>query len=186
MKNSDIIAAAKPYGERFQKWLGFILSWEVVTNRSGNIITENVPGDTGGLTFAGLDKASHPNFDYANPQPEAVAKAYFWDYWSKTNADALKYPLGEVVANFGVNMGVNRAGRMLQTLLGYSPHSGAIDGIIGPKTVKDANTLDPVRLANGMIDAADNRYRALAKSSSKSKFLKGWLNRDAALRKWIS
>jgi len=186
MKPSDIVKAASPYGPRFQKWLEFILTWEVEINSHGEIIIENVKSDHGTATFAGIDHASPPNFDYTNPTSTSVAQIYFHDYWSKVSAEALGYPIGEAVANFGVNMGVNRAGRMLQTILGFNPHSGAVDGIIGPKTIAATKSFSTEALACLMIDAGDERYRNIANNThSQFKFLKGWLNRNAALEKWL-
>lgn len=189
MKIPDIIQAAHPYGTRFQNWLKFILQWECEYNSTGHIRTENVPGDGGGLTFAGIDKRSHPNFNYENPTPEAVAKCYVNDYWIPSKASSMKFPVGEVVANYSVNMGLGASVKLLQravnSCFGDSRLPLVVDGGIGPKTIESANLCDPRNLADLIEDEATKRYRGIvAANPSQSKFLKGWLNRNAALEKW--
>ena len=187
MKPADIIRAGSPYGVRFQNWLYFILRWECEFNKEGNIRTENVPGDGGGLTFAGIDQRSHPKFNYMHPTPEAVAKIYHADYWKPSRSDLLPFPVGEVVANFAVNMGLGRAASMLQSAINMIPAGGScrVDSSIGPKTIEAARLEDPFVLADLIEDVAGNRYRGIVEARpSQRKFLSGWLNRNRALESW--
>src|SRR6187402_1390480 len=98
MKTSDILQAAQKYSPRFAAWMDFVLEWECVYDENGNIVPENVANDAGGLTFAGIDRASHPNFNYGNPDPLVIADIYFACYWQPSNAEMLDFPVGEVVA----------------------------------------------------------------------------------------
>lgn len=185
----EIILSAQATGRspRFCKWLEFVLEWECVFNRNGEIISENVPGDNGGLTFAGIDIASHPGFDFDNPQPQYVVDVYSECYWSKVYAEKLPWPVGEVVANFAVNMGLRPSIKMLQTAINILPGKGVtvVDGLIGPKTLSAAETEDPIKLADLIENEADERYRRIARANpSQMKFLQGWLNRDGALERW--
>lgn len=186
MKNSDIVEAAKPYGSRFQRWLAFQLSWESDVDRNGNIRVEDVPGDNGQKTFSGVDYASHPNFDYNNPKAAEVARIYKEGYWDQVVADTLGFPVGEVVANYAVNMGKRAAVKLLQYgINSLKPESVVTDGILGPKTVHAALESNHEKLADLIEDAADDRYRGIvANNPSQRKFLAGWLNRNAALEKW--
>lgn len=187
MKIHDIISAAQPYGLRFQNWLAFILSWECVYNSEGHIVSEDVPGDRGQLTFAGIDKASHPNFDYSSPTPDAVAKCYFNEYWTPSRAGFFEFPIGEVLANYAVNMGLSAGVRLLQkavnSYLGRAELD--VDGVLGPKTIAGAKLCNSRRLADLIEDEADARYRRIVQANpSQKKFLQGWLNRNGALEKW--
>lgn len=73
MRNSDITSVARIYGDRFTSWLEFILKWECVIGADGQIRFENDPDDPGGLTFAGIDKASNRAFPFDNPTAQVVA-----------------------------------------------------------------------------------------------------------------
>jgi lysozyme family protein len=186
MKIQDIIAAAKPHGIRFQNWLAFVMTWECVLRKDGTIISENDPSDPGGLTFAGIDKRSHPDFNYRNPSADAVVKCYFADYWTPSKAAFMDFPTGEVVANFAVNMGLGASVKLLQRAVNVvSGANLAIDGGLGQKTLSAANACDSRRLADVIEDEADARYRRIADANPKlRKFLQGWYNRDNALEKW--
>lgn len=188
MTIQDIVDESAGYGMRFQRWMRFILNWECEFWADGRTIrTENVPGDGGGLTFAGIDKRSHPDFDYDEPRAADVARIYFGQYWEPSRAEALGFPVGEVVANFSVNMGLRASAKLLQTAVNQLPGKGAtvVDGRIGPQTIEAASTEDPERLADLIEDEADERYRDIVRARpSQRKFLRGWLNRDDAVEKW--
>ena len=185
MKTIDILQAAQPYGDRFVNWLNFVLRWENVYNKAGDIIVENDPSDRGGATFAGVDQRSHPTFNFSNPSAKAVAGVYYSDYWAPSKAQQLPCPVGEVVANYAVNMGLGASSRLLQRAINALGGSVGVDGDIGPKTLAAAMCVDPEKLADKIEDLASDRYRSIvANNPSQSKFLKGWLNRNAALEKW--
>lgn len=187
MKPTEIVSYAVRYSARFAAWLEFVLRWECVLNKTGQIIAENDPDDPGGLTFAGIDRRSHPTFPYRTPTPKAVADVYYADYWIPTRAQELAFPVGEVVANFAVNMGRKPAVDLLQTAINILPEKGAciVDGIIGNATIKAAGQEDPRELADLIEDRADMRYRGIVAARSKMrKFLQGWLNRNNALERW--
>ena len=186
MTPAEIVSYSARYGPRFSGWLGFVLQWECVLKR-GQVVTENVPGDGGGLTFAGIDQRSHPRFAFRAPTPKAVADEYFAGYWTPSCAQRLAWPVGEVVANFAVNMGLRRAVELLQTAVNLLPENGAtvVDGIIGEQTILAAAKEDARQLADLIEDRADLRYRGIvAANASQRKFLQGWLNRDDALESW--
>jgi lysozyme family protein len=187
VKNSDVIEAAQKVSDRFATWLTFILQWEVVTNSAGDIVAEHDPDDPGGLTFAGVDKASHPDFPYNSPTPRDVVAAYLED-WDAICGDKLPAPIGEVVGNFAVNCGRIRAIKWLQQAANRQPAvSLNMDGQIGPKTVAAAGLGKPDGLATSIIANATTYYRDLAvENKSLSKFLKGWLNRCNSLALFTS
>lgn len=176
MTKQDVIAAAGS-DKAFTDWLGFNLDHEDVTNRAGTIIDENVAGDGGGLTFAGVDISSHPHFPFSNPTPAAVVNAYR-DDWLHSSADRLPEPVGATVANYSVNCGTAEAAKLLQTAVYAS-----VDGVIGSQTLSAVAKYKPIQLALKIVDLADIHYERLADNNSRLReFLHGWLNRDADLR----
>jgi lysozyme family protein len=184
VKISDVISCAQQKrGDYFASWISFQCKWEAVMNKDGEIITENVPGDSGGLTFCGVDKANHPYFPFRSPTPSDVVSSYELD-WNAIHGDHLPSPVGFVVANYSVNTGPNRAGKLLQLSSLAIPNQDplVIDGWIGPKTMESVTAQNPVMLAHRVIIAADGFYRALAEHhQGLRKFLSGWLNRNRAL-----
>ena len=116
---------------------------------------ENDPDDPGGETNFGIDKRSHPEVDIRHLTLEGARAIYWTEYWQKNGCEALPYPLGEVFFNACVNCGPARAKRLLAQ--GKTP--------------------------GGFLDAQEAFYRGLARAHpALCKFLKGWLNRTAALR----
>lgn len=147
------------------------------------IRTENVPGDDGGLTFAGIDKASHPFFPYSNPAPSDVIIEYQHD-WYSVQAHKLAVPIGETVANFAVNRGPRTAIKMLQQAVNHDPYESIdVDGELGPITLDAVTTVkNALTFSLLIVDIADTQYRALAARAFRYRqFLQGWLNRDKDL-----
>jgi lysozyme family protein len=170
---------------RYPAWLRFELDWECAFADDGvTIVNEDVPGDDGGLTFAGIDQADNPDFNFNNPTPNDVVYAYT-GYWNAVSAGLLPIPIGETVGNFGVNRGDQVAATMLQTALNAPPHSAGlvVDGDIGPFTIGAANaTSDPLQVALAIVEIANDQYEELADRTYRYRqFLQGWLNRDASL-----
>lgn len=134
--------------------LAFSLHWE-----GGATITED-PSDPGGLTKYGISKRAHPTVDIRN-LTEADAKAiYQTDYWDKAGCGELGEPLDMLVFDAAVNVGVSRAVNWL---------------------LQSRNTALPEQTFMGL---RETYYKALAQQKpAMAKYLKGWLNRCAALRK---
>lgn len=142
---------------RFLNFLPFIFEWEGETY-------ENDPDDPGGETKFGIDRASHPHIDIENLTKEQAAEIY-WSYppngdgWNDLAIDAMPPKLGEAYFNAVVNNGISRANKILAAA-GNSP-------------------------AMFIAQHADF-YKALAaKRPTMQKYLKGWLNRLAALRTFL-
>ncbi len=160
---------------RFRRALDFVLKWETVFDRKGNPVAENDPDDPGGLTKFGIDQRSHPNVNIRALTKELAAAIYHRDYWLPVHAHALPFPVGEVVFDIAVNNGKARAVQWLQEGLRVK-----VDGFLGPVTIKTAGEADATKLAAKLISRRATFYRNIAKGR-KAKFLKGWLNRNAAL-----
>ena len=161
---------------RFGRALDFVLKWETVFDRKGNPVAENDPDDPGGLTKFGIDQRSHPHLDIRKLTKADAAAIYHRDYWLPVRAHELPIPVGEVVFDIAVNNGKARAAKWLQEVLGFKA-----DGFIGPVTLKAAGETDAEALAAKLVARRATFYRNIAKGR-KAKFLKGWLNRNTALR----
>lgn len=111
-------------------------------------------------TKYGIDGRSHPSEDIRNLTEDRAKEIYWAEYWNRYKCEELEFPVGEVVFNCAVNAGYGRAQKILAT---------------------------GVQSASEFLDEQDNFYRRLAAARPRSKkFLRGWLNRTAALRKHLT
>jgi lysozyme family protein len=129
------------YSERFNNAVEFVFEHECVYDSKHNVIVEDVPGDSGGLTKHGIDHASHPDVDIANLTADGAKQIYYNSYWCPVYAEELGAPVGEFMFDTGVNKGIGYAVRVLQTVLGVS-----VDGRIGPVTLGAARCSDSQEL----------------------------------------
>ena len=157
---------------RFNSWFNWLLKWEGTT-------FENDPDDPGGATKFGIDQRSHPKEDIRNLTRERAAEIYWNEYWLKAKADKMPAKVGEIVGNIAVNAGHGRASRWLQQAVGATA-----DGVIGPKTLELVKLANVDELADKLLDRTEEHYRSIGKGSL-AKFLKGWLNRNNDLRRFV-
>lgn len=155
---------------RFLAFMPFILEWE------GGY--DHDPDDPGGETKYGIDKRSHPAEDIRNLTRERATEIYWQEYWSKIRADLLPKGVGEVCMNIAVNAGYGRAAKWLQQAVGEK-----VDGVIGPHTLSSAQDAGE-GIAEVLLDRTEAHYRSIGRGKL-AKFLKGWLNRNDALRAWV-
>lgn len=151
---------------RFASFFNWLLKWE-------GTVFEHDPDDPGGATKFGIDQRSHPKENIRTLTRERAAEIYMSEYWRKCYAHELPLGVGEVVANIAVNCGHSRAATWLQSTVGAK-----VDGVIGPLTVKRVATVDPRVVVKELIARTERHYRSIA-NGKMSKFLKGWLNRNA-------
>lgn len=156
---------------RFIAFMPFIFEWE------GGY--DNDPDDPGGETKYGIDKRSHPRENIKNLTKQRAQEIYWSEYWQKAKCEEFPENVGEVVMNIAVNAGHGRASKWLQAAVGAT-----VDGIIGPKTISAAVEAGPC-VAVALVDRMEEHYRSIAKGSL-AKFLKGWMNRNNALRKYLN
>lgn len=143
----------------FERWLPILLHFEGGWYPGG-------PGDPN-PTMYGVIQSEYDRFRNTLPAPRQsvqlittgeVTFIYRTEYWDILKCDGLAWPLCAVVADVAVNNGVGRAKQWL-------------------KKTKDAAT---------MLDLRDHFYRDLAaRRPETSRFLAGWLKRDAALRRLL-
>jgi lysozyme family protein len=179
--------------KRFEDFLkGFTFKWECVFDRQGRVIAEEDPDDPGGVTKYGIDKSGHPNLSAAqirNLTEDQAVEIYFTGEWPASHAGQLPVPLGEISFDMTVLDGPGRAMRALQSACGLT--GTEIDGAWGPTTLRAAKATAKergrlMRAADRMLDWRAARYHNLVEENPKlAKFLKGWLNRTAALRDFL-
>lgn len=119
-------------------------------------VFENDPDDPGGATKYGIDQRTHPKENIRALTEERAKEIYWESYWQANQCEDLPAPLGEVFFNACVNCGPKRARQLL-----------AVSG----------------RDALKFLDAQTGFYEGLVRARPKSqKYLRGWLNRVAALK----
>ena len=172
---------------------GFVERWE------GGY--DDDPADSGGVTNHGVSLAfltdlfeqgeapflnslgiTGANRENIKKLTKEHAKALFkLAFWEKPKTYLLEDAVAIAFYDTAVNCGAYRAAKLLQAAVGAEQ-----DGIVGPKTRSLVKMYGSYSVAMNMIAKRDNFYRNLAEKRPKDKkFLKGWLNRTADLRKLI-
>ncbi|WP_051286703.1 glycoside hydrolase family 108 protein [Megalodesulfovibrio gigas] len=163
-------------------------------------VVHHDPDDTGGQTCWGIARKHHPDWEgwavvdrHAPKQPpraeiEPLVSAFYQkllaSWWLSTPT-----PLREVLCDIVVNMGAGRATCLLQE--GANRASGqarlSVDGVIGPKTLAAVSRREPRALALDVCAVRLDAYtRIVARRPSQGKFLRGWRNRVASLKRFLS
>lgn len=181
IKKLDVEASSNK--QPFDKALKFTLQWE------GGYV--NHPNDPGGETNFGVTKATYDAYRKSKKLPlqsvkfitiTEVKDIYKNNYWFRAYCDRVKNPnLAIVLFDTAVNFGVRRANLWLQKSLGVKE-----DGEVGPETLAKLAQADNGLLALRICDyRIAYRHERVAKNPTQQVFLKGWLNRDNALKREI-
>ena len=175
----------------FEKALEFIIKSETVyvKHHYGELayaISENVKFDDGGLTKFGVDQRSHPDEDIENLTYERAVEIYRDEYWLKSHANELPYPLSLVQIDGAVNTGVGQQTKFLQRVCNVED-----DGAYGPNTRKAAlalcELLGPVEVSMRVMKLRNEFYHLVVETHpEKEKFMEGWMNRMANLQKIVA
>lgn len=139
----------------------------------------NDPVDPGGETKFGVAKNANPDLNITTITFDTAKKVYYNKYWLTSYSDKIadiNPRLAIVHFDTAVNMGVGRANKMLQTVLGVKA-----DGVIGPKTI-EAIAQCPDVVDKYLNFRVDMYQRFVSAKPSLGRFLKGWLNRVNGLR----
>ncbi len=140
------------------------------------------PADPGGATMKGVTlhtfrryvKADATKDDLRAITDEQIATVYYRHYWAAVNAQALPSGVDYAVFDFAVNSGPSRAAKYLQRIVGT-----AVDGRIGPKTLKAVAAMDPSEIITKLCDA---RMAFLRKLKHWPTFGRGWTRRVSEVR----
>jgi lysozyme family protein len=129
----------------------------------------NHPEDPGGETNFGISKRAYPNLNIRSLTREDAMDIYRRDYWLPIKGDQLPPAVAIYLMDTAVNVGVSRAIRMLQKVVG-----AVDDGSIGPKTI-EAVKATPNALQ--LLDAARLAY--YRRLPTFATFGRGWTRRAA-------
>jgi len=137
----------------------------------------NNPADPGGETKYGISKRSYPEEDIPNLTLDRAKQLYARDFWCPAGCDALpdmlKFEMFDLAVNTSARGKPTTAIKMLQNAVGSVP-----DGILGPKTLQAAQTMDPAR-ALRRLQALRLRYYTSLSPVWRANFLAGVVNRVA-------
>lgn len=164
------------------KLIPFILSWE------GGFV--NDPDDLGGATNKGITIGAFRTYRQKNglsrPSVEDlrnisdlewsdVFKTMYWDRWKadQINSQSVANILVDWVWASG-KYGIEIPQKVLDV---------AVDGIVGPKTIKAVNSWDPKELFDTIKTERLAFIERIVKSRpANAKFRQGWINRINALK----
>ena len=158
-------------------------AFEKMISDEGGYQLTNIPGDRGGMTYAGIARNANP--DWAGWQfidrkdfggaTQLVREFYKVNFWDRIRGDNLtNQAIAETIFNFAVNTGVGVASKLAQLIVGVTP-----DGAIGAKTLERLNICTAEKFLPAYALAKIQRYVNICmKDRSQSKFLLGWVRRS--------
>lgn len=161
--------------EKINDYLDFVFKWEGKWS--------NDPHDEGGKTHWGIIESELPKW-YPNTRIEDLTKEqavyiYKNGYWKKTSISKLPDYLHLYMFDTGINMGIDRAERILQKCISKQSEERdfrplVIDGVIGPKTLAALKICKPNLLFCELVEERARLYRSFRTFWRHGA---GWLNR---------
>jgi lysozyme family protein len=150
----------------------------MIKNEGGYVFD---PADPGGETCYGISKRSYPDEDIPKMTIERAHFLYYRDFWKRQYEQIVDQQLANKVFDFSVNMGASTACRLLQQAINFCGWAIPEDGILGPETLKRANSLPAANLESAVKLMAARHYKAIAAANpAEEKFLAGWIRRAEA------
>lgn len=158
----------------------FLPAFERMLIAEGGYVLHTVPGDRGGMTYAGIARNMNPGWAGwsvidagGTPHADLVRGFYRAQYWDVIKGDQItSQAIAQTIFDFHVNAGAV-ARKLAQIVVGVTP-----DGSFGPKTVEALNAYDEDKFVMAYALAKIARYRDIVmRDRSQNKFLLGWLNR---------
>lgn len=113
---------------------------------------------------------------------QTATRIYREKWWNKYHYDRfIDCEIATKVFDMSVNMGSNRAHRILQLAINALGGNLVVDGILGPITMKSTN-IEPKDILLDEIRGEQKRFylRLIAKRPDMVVFKRGWLKRAAA------
>ena len=148
---------------------------KVVLKSEGGYVDD--PNDRGGETKYGISKRSHPEVDIKTLTIDGALDIYRRLYWLPCKAEKLMPELRYQYFDFVINAGQGNAVKVLQKACnGKLKQSDkiAVDGQIGPMTIKASNKLEESRLkAYKLLYYAD----IVLNNPTQEKYWYGWYRR---------
>lgn len=124
--------------------------------------------------FRDIKRASYECYNDINLR-DLVEYFYKENFWDKMKLDSVfPYRTADLMFKFGVNVGVKRAVKYAQEVVGVKA-----DGIVGAKTLRALNSYNPVHFEKEYKAKFESFYKNLADKRPKkyAHFLNGWLSR---------
>lgn len=159
--------------------IDYVLGWEDST------LSGKITEDEGGRTRFGIAENYHPELSnclFYSSMGSTAALVIARGIYAREYADPLSIEeiADQNVANkllsLGVNIGISRAGKMLQSAVGV-----AEDGVVGVQTLMKLSSCDPTDVLSDLRAAAVRFYENdVAEHPEKEQFLAGWLTRANA------
>lgn len=166
----------------FDTALAFVLKQE------GGYVCD--PLDRGGATCKGITQKVYDAWRTKHGLPaqsvrdisdDEVADIYRAQYWSPVGGDFFDDVLSLVLFDSAVNCGAGRAARWLQAAVHVTQ-----DGAVGKQTIAAVHSLDEQQIAESIIDTRHDYYNTIVEHDpTQARFLNGWINRLADLKKEI-
>lgn len=162
----------------FERAMTFVLTWE------GEYV--NDPKDPGGETKYGISQRRFPDLNIKDLTLEHAKQLYKAYYWKEGNCCDLAHPLDIIHFDATVNIGVRRAGRLLQAMLNKRfGFELTVDGVVGDKTAEAANLeISLFGRKEFCLDYMMERINYYV-SLNRAKFLRGWIKRVLDLRQFV-
>lgn len=158
----------------------FLPAFEAMIKNEGGYVLHDVPGDRGGMTYAGIARNMNPQWpgwaliDAKQDVPAPLVRDFYKaNYWNPVKGDQLtSQVIAQTIFDFHVNAGAV-ARKLAQLVVGATP-----DGSFGDKTVAALNAYDEGKFVMAYALAKIARYRDIVnRDRSQGKFLLGWINR---------
>lgn len=149
------------FDEAFAKLIGF---------EAGYV---NDPQDPGGETKYGISKRSYPREDIAALTLDRAKEIYRRDFWNKAGCEVVPVEIKYELFDCAANSGVDQAVKLLQRVVGTTE-----DGLLGPRTLRAAQSMHPIRLAARYLGRRLDFMNDLPKWQ---RFGRGWSQRVAEL-----
>lgn len=172
---------------KFDRCLAFVLKQE------GGYCDD--PLDNGGATNKGITQRVYDDYRLRRSlcrmpvvgiSANEIHDIYRRRYWEQIRGDLLPDGIDLVMFDAAVNSGVSQSAKFLQRALGVPD-----DGVIGQITV-DAALMDerigmaPAVIKNMLDQRREFFEKICARNPTQKRFLKGWLNRVAAVEREVA
>lgn len=161
-------------------------AFEKMLRDEGGYQLTNIPGDRGGMTYAGIARNPNPDWpgwalvdrkEFGGSLTPMVREFYRQRFWNVVRGDEIaSQAIAETIFNFAVNTGPALAIKLAQVIAGATP-----DGNLGAKTLELLNQCTPEKFVPSYALAKIQRYVDICmRNREQSKFLLGWVRRALA------
>lgn len=156
------------------------IDWEARKDRQGNIQVYKLPaGDMGGnFEVAGINDKYHPEafkrISSLQPEARAAAAAEYIKEYTSPFVSRLPEKIQPFAQDLAFNRGSGGATKYIQQGLNSLGINVAVDGKIGPQTIKAIESVNPSALMRATSQAQLNdEYRMAQKNPARKKFING-------------